>query len=179
MYESSIVCPIIIGRASAIAILYKTIDQLQAALKTASTQQAWPLAWRLNAALGNLYHKQHRHQEAERAYIGARSGIEALAADLQDQSLRTKFLHRAFNMLPPTQRRSKRRIRHRAPGGLTMREYDIAMQLAGGKTNRQIADELIVSERTVGTHVSHILSKLGFTSRKQIATWVIEQRLLS
>jgi DNA-binding CsgD family transcriptional regulator len=151
---------------------------LRAALKTASSQQALPLVWRLNASLGNLYHRQDRHRDAEQAYVDARSGIEALAAELQDPSLRRIFLRRAFTMLPRTQRQSKRRITHHAPGGLTMREYDVAIQIELGKTNREIADELVVSERTIETHVSHILSKLGFTSRMQVATWVGEQRLM-
>ena len=150
--------------------------QFRAALDTARSQQARPLVWRLHAALGNLYHRQERHREAEQAYIDARSGIEALAAELWDPSLRMKFLRRAFNMLPRTQRQAKRRITVRASGGLTMREHEVAIQVALGKTNREIADELVVSERTVETHVGHILSKLGFTSRKQIAGWVTEQR---
>jgi DNA-binding CsgD family transcriptional regulator len=157
--------------------LVEAEELFRAALKTASTQQAWPLVWRLNTSLGNLYHRQDLHQEAEQAYVEARSGIETLAADLQDQSLRTKFLRRAFSMLPPTQRQSKRRITHHTRGGLTMREYDVAMLVALGKTNREIADELIVSERTIETHVGHILSKLGFTSRVQIAAWLDEQGL--
>jgi predicted ATPase/DNA-binding CsgD family transcriptional regulator len=151
----------------------------RAALKTARSQQAWPLVWRLHAALGNLYYRQHRKREAEQVYIDARSGIEAIAAELQDQALRKRFLRRAFTMLPPTQRHSKRRITHRAPGGLTMREHEVAIQIALGKTNREIADELIVSERTIETHVSHILSKLGFAARAQVAAWVKEQRLLN
>jgi len=58
-----------------------------------------------------------------------------------------------------------------------MREYDVARLIALDKTNREIADELIVSERTIETHVGHILSKLGFTSRVQIAAWLDEQGL--
>jgi DNA-binding NarL/FixJ family response regulator len=60
-----------------------------------------------------------------------------------------------------------------------MREHEVAIQIALGKTNREIADELIVSERTIETHVSHILSKLGFAARAQVAAWVKEQRLLN
>jgi tetratricopeptide (TPR) repeat protein len=116
----------------------------QAALHTASTQEARPQVWRLYAALGNLYHRLDRLREAEQAYIDARSGIEVLAAELQDQSLRKKFLRRAFTILPPTQRHSKRRIRQHAPGGLTLREFDVAIQIALGKTNQEIASELIV-----------------------------------
>jgi DNA-binding NarL/FixJ family response regulator len=151
----------------------------QAATQTARAQEAWPQVWRLNAALGNLYLRQGRYRETEQAYVEARAVIEAIAAQLQDPSLRRKFLRHAFNLLPQTRRHSKRRITPHVPGGLTMRERDVAVQIALGKTNREIADDLIVSERTIETHISHILSKLGFTSRTQVAAWVTEQRLLN
>jgi signal transduction histidine kinase/DNA-binding CsgD family transcriptional regulator len=59
---------------------------------------------------------------------------------------------------------------------LTQREREVACLVARGCSNRQIARELIVSERTVDTHVSHILRKLELTSRAQIAVWVVERR---
>ena len=43
--------------------------------------------------------------------------------------------------------------------------------MARGLTNRQIAEELFVSERTAENHVQHILAKLGLSNRTQIATW--------
>jgi DNA-binding NarL/FixJ family response regulator len=49
--------------------------------------------------------------------------------------------------------------------------------VARGLTNRQIAGNLDVAERTVDTHVEHILNKLGFGSRAQIAAWAVEQGL--
>ncbi|QIZ37971.1 LuxR C-terminal-related transcriptional regulator [Saccharopolyspora sp. ASAGF58] len=55
---------------------------------------------------------------------------------------------------------------------LTKREAQIASLVADGLTNREIADTLIVSVRTVEAHVEHVLRKLGFTSRAQIATFV-------
>lgn len=54
---------------------------------------------------------------------------------------------------------------------LTSREVEVAMLVAEGLTNRQIADRLVISERTAQNHVQHILTKLGFTSRSQIAAW--------
>ena len=62
-------------------------------------------------------------------------------------------------------------------GGLTGREREVATLVATGKSNRAIADELVVSERTVESHVTNILGKLGFTSRAQIAAWVVEHGL--
>jgi len=54
---------------------------------------------------------------------------------------------------------------------LTPREREVAELLSAGLTNREIADRLMVAPRTVDTHVGHILAKLGFTSRAQIAAW--------
>jgi non-specific serine/threonine protein kinase len=58
---------------------------------------------------------------------------------------------------------------------LTKREHQIAELLAAGLTNEQIANNLVISRRTVDTHVEHILVKLGFTSRTQVAVWVSER----
>ncbi|MGV9864718.1 protein kinase domain-containing protein [Rhodococcus koreensis] len=59
---------------------------------------------------------------------------------------------------------------------LTKRERQVAGLVAEGLTNQAIAARLVISPRTVGGHVEHILTKLGFTSRAQIAAWVVEQR---
>lgn len=58
---------------------------------------------------------------------------------------------------------------------LTDREREIAAMVADGLTNGAIARQLVVSERTVEGHVAHVLSKLGFASRTQIATWFIRR----
>ncbi|MFC0450039.1 protein kinase domain-containing protein [Rhodococcus jostii] len=58
---------------------------------------------------------------------------------------------------------------------LTKRERQVAELVAEGLTNRAIAARLVISPRTAQGHVEHVLTKLGFTSRTQIAAWVIEQ----
>jgi DNA-binding CsgD family transcriptional regulator len=55
--------------------------------------------------------------------------------------------------------------------GLSPRELEVAALVAEGLTNRQIAERLVLSERTAQNHVQHILTKLGFTTRSQIAAW--------
>jgi predicted ATPase/DNA-binding CsgD family transcriptional regulator len=62
------------------------------------------------------------------------------------------------------------------PGGLTRREVEIAGLLAEGLSNREIAGRLVISQRTVETHVDNILGKLGMSSRNQVAGWVAEQQ---
>jgi DNA-binding CsgD family transcriptional regulator/tetratricopeptide (TPR) repeat protein len=60
---------------------------------------------------------------------------------------------------------------------LTTREFEVASLIGQGKTNLEIAAELILSKRTIETHVSHILSKLGFSNRAQIMRWAIDHQL--
>jgi DNA-binding NarL/FixJ family response regulator len=61
------------------------------------------------------------------------------------------------------------------PGGgaapLTSRELQVACLVAGGRSNKEIAARLVISQRTAEGHVEHILTKLGFTSRAQVAAW--------
>ena len=59
----------------------------------------------------------------------------------------------------------------RVAGGLSAREREVAMRIHRGMSNRDIAEELVLSVRTVDTHVQRILGKLGFSSRAQIAAW--------
>jgi non-specific serine/threonine protein kinase len=63
----------------------------------------------------------------------------------------------------------------RSDDGLTARERDVASLVAAGESNREIAAALVISEGTAEVHVKHILGKLGFKSRAQIAAWVAER----
>jgi non-specific serine/threonine protein kinase len=60
-------------------------------------------------------------------------------------------------------------------GGLTEREREAARLITQGKSNREIANEMTVGVKTVETYVTRILNKLGFDSRVQIATWMVEK----
>jgi non-specific serine/threonine protein kinase len=60
---------------------------------------------------------------------------------------------------------------------LTRREMEVAALVARGLTNREIAEQLYLSVRTVDAHVDHILTKLGFRSRTQVAAWAYETNL--
>jgi predicted ATPase/DNA-binding CsgD family transcriptional regulator/transcriptional regulator with XRE-family HTH domain len=64
-------------------------------------------------------------------------------------------------------------------GPLTRRELEVASLIADGLTNRQIAERLVVSERTVAAHVEHILDRLHFRSRLQIGLWAAQRALTS
>ena len=62
------------------------------------------------------------------------------------------------------------------PKPLTRREREIAALVAQGLGNREIAEQLFLSKRTVDSHIEHIFTKLGFTSRTQLAEWVIARQ---
>jgi predicted ATPase/DNA-binding CsgD family transcriptional regulator len=69
---------------------------------------------------------------------------------------------------------SKVRPRRSATPILTARETEVATQVAHGYTNRQIAERLVIGERTVETHLERIYAKLEIHSRLQLAGWVVE-----
>jgi non-specific serine/threonine protein kinase len=61
------------------------------------------------------------------------------------------------------------------PSPLTRRERQVADLVALGRSDKEIAAELIIARRTAESHVAHILQKLDFAARSQIATWVARQ----
>jgi DNA-binding CsgD family transcriptional regulator len=62
---------------------------------------------------------------------------------------------------------------------LSRREQEVAVLIARGLTNRQIADTLVITEGTAANHVNHILSKLSFSSRAQVAVWAAAMGLVA
>ena len=52
----------------------------------------------------------------------------------------------------------------------------MARLIAAGRSNKDIAAALVIARRTAENHVEHILAKLGFTSRAQVAAWVAASR---
>jgi DNA-binding CsgD family transcriptional regulator len=80
-----------------------------------------------------------------------------------------RALRRLKEIGAPTARRGPDRATRAHPAGLTVREAEILSLLTTGCTNREIADRLYLSNKTVEHHVSSILSKLGVTSRQDAA----------
>lgn len=125
---------------------------------TASATAPWPwlsalvLTWR-----GELLGDRDAATEAEALSrrIGARSGAVRAERELQRFGLRPAEDGERF-------------------GPLSKREVDVARLVATGLSNPAIASRLYLSRPTVATHVSHILTKLGFSARSQIAAWVTE-----
>jgi DNA-binding NarL/FixJ family response regulator len=152
---------------------------LHAARAYAEAQGAPATIWRTQVALGRVFAAQRRRAEATEAFAAARACVEALAMTLvADNPLRQTFVNASAARLPRLRTESPRRAAKVAFGGLTPREREVAALIARARTNREIADALVVGERTVETHVENILSKLGLNSRREVVAWAIEHGLL-
>jgi predicted ATPase/DNA-binding CsgD family transcriptional regulator len=86
-------------------------------------------------------------------------------------------LAQSVKLTSATETVPRRIVSRPIPGGLTKREREVAALVAQGKSNREIAQTLVLSEYTIASHVSNILSKLEFSSRTQIVSWAIEKGL--
>lgn len=167
-------------RGEALAALNRPVEaelDLLAAREAAVAQNARPLLWRILLTLGKLHQGQKRYEEARNDFAASRAIITELATKIPDKALRDNFLHCAVAKLPAVRPLSARQAAKQQSGGLTEREREVAALVAGGKSNRDIAQELVVSERTAEAHVTNILGKLGLTSRAQIAAWARERDL--
>jgi DNA-binding CsgD family transcriptional regulator len=136
-----------------------------------------PIRWRIQASLGRLYQAQGRRKHADSAFATARAIVEDLAAAVPDSDLRAAFLRSTAALIPRPLAPTPRRATKSAYDGLTEREREIATLIARGLSNHEIAKALVLSERTVATHVSNILAKLDYSTRAQIAAWASEKGL--
>jgi DNA-binding CsgD family transcriptional regulator len=167
-------------RGEALMALHQEVEAektLRAAQDAAHAQGLRPLLWRIAIDVGHLYQNERRAEEAAVAFATAQELIEELAAFIPDTSLRDRFLHEASGRISPQEPLSPRRAAKRAFGGLTEREREVAALITQGKSNREIAEILVVNYRTIEKHVENMLAKLGFASRTQIALWAAEKGL--
>ena len=111
----------------------------------------------------------------ERDAAEALTHLNVALPELRDMHMQPG-LERALGLLEQLEHRAAA-SRGDATQVLTGREREVARLLAGGRTNRKIADTLVITEGTVEVHVKHILSKLGFKSRAQVAAWATDAHL--
>ncbi len=133
--------------------------------------------WRIYLALGEAYQAALQVKRAGEAFNTARAHIETVALAIEDEALAENFRRRATAMVPPAQPRTPQQAARQEFGGLTGRERQVAAVIAQGLSNQEIADELVVSVKTVEAHITRILSKLGFSSRAQVAAWAVDKGL--
>jgi DNA-binding CsgD family transcriptional regulator len=135
------------------------IRHLRAAITVNDNAGFAPFATQARFALATALHTRSRPTDLDEA-VG-------LAAEARTAAGR-------LSLAPLAARAADLAARLRAGGGgpLSRREAEIAELVARGLTNRQIGAAAHISERTVETHVQHVLAKLGLANRSQVAAWV-------
>jgi DNA-binding NarL/FixJ family response regulator len=111
--------------------------------------------------------------------ISVEEVAEAIQAVVQGQSLITPSM--ASKLLTEFQKLSNRTeeaAQYSAPPTLTPRELEVLKLVAKGMSNREIGDELFISENTVQTHIRNILEKLHLHSRMEAVIYAVRERLL-
>jgi DNA-binding NarL/FixJ family response regulator len=124
--------------------------------------------------------------EEERVHAALEAGASGYLlkdSDADELSAAIRAAHRGELPLDPAIARSatsslRAESREGPEAELTARELEILRLLGGGKSNKEIAAELQISERTARTHVSSILGKLHLTSRTQAALWAVREGLV-
>lgn len=119
-------------------------------------------AARARVLIGLAYHALGDGDSAEMELDAARSAMQQL--DAAPDLIRVEELSQIME--------------HRTAGGLTAREVQVLKLVATGKTNRVIASELFISERTVAAHLRSIFTKLGLSSRSAATAYAYEHHLV-
>ncbi|MCW9706786.1 response regulator transcription factor [Aliifodinibius sp. 1BSP15-2V2] len=112
--------------------------------------------------MGLAYLKLNDHDTAKIEISAARAVFQQLGA--------TTDIHKVDSLIPKHESDKTH--------GLTPRELEVLQILATGKTNKEIANELFISERTVDRHVSNILGKFGVDSRAAATAYAYEHDMI-
>jgi DNA-binding NarL/FixJ family response regulator len=122
--------------------------------------------------------------EAERVHMALEAGAAGYLlkdAEAEEVVAAVRAAHRGEVHLDPVAARKLTRslvAPARTTMALTPREREILVLVAQGRSNREIARILLISERTARTHVSNVLTKLGLASRTQAALWAVREGLV-
>jgi DNA-binding CsgD family transcriptional regulator len=152
-----------LARGAALLAAGRTADAVSV-LRTACT--AWQEldapydCARVRVLLARAYRDLGDNEAAARELDAARSVFDELGAELDAKAVETQR-------------------RRGLPKGLTEREVQVLALVAEGSTNRQIADELVLSQKTIARHVSNIFTKLGVTTRTAAAWFAFENGIAS
>jgi DNA-binding CsgD family transcriptional regulator/tetratricopeptide (TPR) repeat protein len=140
------------------------VAEFEMAIRIATSGEMPPALARAEVGLGRALAMRRGTGDTDAAAAAARRGRESARRLGLEPTVAS-----ADRVLAVLERRTKR------PDGLTAREREVAALVADGLSNRAIAERLVVSERTVESHVQSVLTKLAFHSRAQIAAWVTAQ----
>jgi DNA-binding NarL/FixJ family response regulator len=122
-------------------------------------------------------------ERVQRALEAGASGYLLKDAEADEVAAAIRAAHRGELQLQPAVAQRLMSVLQSGPQDhtteLTPREVDVLSLVGEGKANKEVATSLEISERTVRTHVSNLLRKLGLTSRTQLALWAVREGLVS
>ena len=162
---------------TALKRLKEAKEALEDAKLGAELRQAPSILWRIHRSLGQVYRLLKREDEAQHEWKRAREIIIKLAATIDETSLREHFVQAALQTLPSEKPQLAHRMAVRNCDGLTEREIEVLRAVAQGMTDAQVAEQLVISPRTVHSHLNSIYSKLGISSRSAATRYAIEHDL--
>jgi DNA-binding CsgD family transcriptional regulator len=130
-------------------------------------------------AASERWRTRHRFWEGawarlDLAAAAAKARRRGEAAQLVDEARTIAATAGATTLVDAADELSRSFARGRPAGPwhpLSAREFEVAQLVAGGLTNRQIAEQLVLAPKTISAHVTHILAKLGAARRAEIAAW--------
>jgi len=165
---------------------YEAAQRLEQAVTLADSIAHGSLRWKTRLRLAEAYVLLGRpnvellHQALEL--------VTRLAGSLDDEPLRAAFLASPLVVELRSNARSSAALAEATtsapvaasdyPAGLSVREVEVLRLVAQGATNRQIAETLVISVKTVNAHITHILNKIGCDNRTAATTFAIQHGLL-
>ena len=157
--------------------LKEAAEALENAKLGAELRQAPSILWRILRSLGQVYKLLKREDEAQHEWQEAREIINKLADTIDENALREHFVQATLQTLPSEKPQLPRRMAVGNCDGLTEREIEVLRSVAQGLTDAQVAERLVISPRTVHSHLNSIYSKLGISSRSAATRYAIEHNL--
>jgi DNA-binding CsgD family transcriptional regulator/tetratricopeptide (TPR) repeat protein len=154
----------------------EAVQAFEEAKRGAEMRHDRSILWRIHGSLGQVYHLLKREDQAQHECASAREIIDVLARTIDQTYLREHFVQAALQSLPSTKPLPTRRAAEKFDG-LTEREIEVLRSVAQGLTDVQVAEQLMISPRTVHSHLNSIYSKLGITSRSAATRYAIEHSL--
>jgi predicted ATPase/DNA-binding CsgD family transcriptional regulator len=151
-------------------------------------ERIWPLVGVPLMGIQPLAEIHQENKEKARAALGEAAfdtafnkaaGLDpyhALDKVLADEAPKRKAGEKPKRKADETPKRKRASKRGDQLSPLTRREQEVALLIAEGLSNKDIAAKLLIGQRTVESHAEHILAKLGVTSRTQVAVWVVGQQ---
>ncbi|WP_327097708.1 protein kinase [Nocardia vinacea] len=153
------------------ALAWTTVDKgdaQRAAVLMGAAQGKWLVGSSVRAVLRNMSRFHEECERTTRQTLGTRR-FDAAVKQGRDMGMDAAIAY-ALGEQPTDAAPASG-----ASAKLTKRERQVAELVAQGLSNKQIAAELVIAQRTAEGHVEHILTKLGFNSRAQIAAWTADQ----